>query len=203
MGAHALPTLEEPGIPHNGEAPSLGQDCSGVGDSTRTLEESGLMLLSPDEGEHLQDTIKPPPCCCAYAEDIPDDKDISLTAKQSCVIDMVCQRMSAAERDCVDTRNVNISFMPSVDQATSEESEQHTSPSCDKGKGPDPRNLGAAELSGDEYDPNIQRQILEAVNALKEQCNATNKLPEPQSVMSSSPGYAPAPHSLACSTIVT
>ncbi|KAG6903550.1 hypothetical protein DXG01_016971, partial [Tephrocybe rancida] len=143
----------EPGIPRNGEAPGLGQDRSGMGDSTRTSEESGLMSLSPDEGEHLQDTVRPPPRRRAYVEDAPDEEDSGLTAEQSRVVDMARQRMSAAERERVDTRYVNTSSMPNVHQATSEETEQHAGPSRDKGKGPDPRNWGAAELSGDEYDP--------------------------------------------------
>ncbi|KAG6914922.1 hypothetical protein DXG01_014408, partial [Tephrocybe rancida] len=132
------------------------------------------------------DTVRPPPRRRAYVEDAPDEEDSGLTAEQSRVVDMARQRMSAAERERVDTRYVNTSSMPNVHQATSEETEQHAGPSRDKGKGPDPRNWGAAELSGDEYDPEVQRQILEAANALKEQRDAANKLPEPQSDKSSS-----------------
>ncbi|KAG6912175.1 hypothetical protein DXG01_016755, partial [Tephrocybe rancida] len=67
-------------------------------------------------------------------------------------------RMTAEQRRYVDNRNENVrvtAHAPRIKPNTGELS---------KGKGVDPHNWGNANISGDEIDPDVQRQILQACN---------------------------------------
>ncbi|KAG6806234.1 hypothetical protein H0H92_012118, partial [Tricholoma furcatifolium] len=69
--------------------------------------------------------------------------------------------MTEEQRRLVDERMSNAR---ANDNESSSESQDEAGPSKDKGKGTDPRNWGNVDWLGDEVDPEVQRQLLQACN---------------------------------------
>ncbi|KAG6887594.1 hypothetical protein C0995_014128, partial [Termitomyces sp. Mi166 len=81
-----------------------------------------------------------------------------LSREQSKAFEQARNNLTNEQRELVDARQRNIRF------GTPGQSADTGGQARTKGKGPDPRNWGEANLSGDELDPDAQRQILEACN---------------------------------------
>ncbi|KAG6881847.1 hypothetical protein C0995_000368 [Termitomyces sp. Mi166 len=80
-----------------------------------------------------------------------------LSQEQAEAISLARDKMTAEQRQLVDQRNRNVNVQPGDQNA------DRAGPR-DKGKGPDPCSWGEANLSGDELDPEVQCQILDACN---------------------------------------
>ncbi|KAF5386571.1 hypothetical protein D9615_002141 [Tricholomella constricta] len=87
-----------------------------------------------------------------------------LTPEQEQAVDTARQAMTPDQRERVDRRTEQIRRVRFPDP----EPEKPGEPSRNKGKGIDPRNWGAAELSESEVNPEVQRQILEELNDRRE-----------------------------------
>ncbi|KAG6857987.1 hypothetical protein C0995_003563, partial [Termitomyces sp. Mi166 len=85
-----------------------------------------------------------------------------LSQEQVEAISLARDKMTVEQRQLVDQHNRNLNVQPGDQNA------DRAGP-WDKGKGPDPHNWGEANLSGDELDPEVQRQILDTCNTQRDQ----------------------------------
>ncbi|KAG5350142.1 hypothetical protein C0989_012511, partial [Termitomyces sp. Mn162] len=80
---------------------------------------------------------------------------MGLSQEQSTTIEQARINMTEEQRDLVETRIRNVQFGSIIMENDA------LGTSRNKGKGPDPRNWGEANLSEDELEPDIQEQLLE------------------------------------------
>ncbi|KAG6886989.1 hypothetical protein C0995_001484 [Termitomyces sp. Mi166 len=133
----------------------LSSTSSTSSESITPINES---ILPPASLQNLQgnNIVCQEPRRRAGIENTHQSNHAELTREQSEAVELAGNRMTEAQRELVDTRYRNLNI-----QTGTGESEV---PGRDKGKGPDPCNWGDANLTGDELDPDVQRQILEACN---------------------------------------
>ncbi|KAG5348909.1 hypothetical protein C0989_007223, partial [Termitomyces sp. Mn162] len=90
-----------------------------------------------------------------------------LTREQADTIKLARNNMTPSQRELIDTCNRNLSTATAQAVADS-------GPSSEKGKGPDPRNWGDADLLREDLDHEVQCHILEECNAHWDELNTAD-----------------------------
>ncbi|KAG6898926.1 hypothetical protein C0993_002679 [Termitomyces sp. T159_Od127] len=158
------PELKEPGDPLEGDktdAPSA--QAVGGTDSSRSSSELAKLPSTDSGSTQPQDADVTTPRRRAWVENGSSEgaESRELSEEQTRAVDSARDTLTERDRERIDRRYANITVTAINNAADDGEETHQEGTSQRKGKGIDPRNWGAAQLSGDEIDPEIQQQILD------------------------------------------
>ncbi|KAG5335349.1 hypothetical protein C0989_001344 [Termitomyces sp. Mn162] len=148
-GSNQLPEAQGMEVDNNASSSENGDDSTANIYATPRVDNENHLGMENMMGEE--------PRRWARAENT-DQNEVSqmgLSQEQSTTIEQARNNMTKEQRNLVDTRIRNVQFGSMLMENDT------LGTSRNKGKGPDPRNWGEANLSEDELEPDVWEQILE------------------------------------------